>query len=53
MPSLHADPDQNMHRALGLSDRGYVLADGSVVLEGTGSQRLQSDRVRIAYLGEL
>ncbi|MBM7518591.1 ABC transporter ATP-binding protein [Nocardioides nitrophenolicus] len=44
--------EQNMHRALGLSDRGYVLADGSVVLEGTGSELLQSDRVRTAYLGE-
>jgi branched-chain amino acid transport system ATP-binding protein len=44
--------EQNMHRALNLSDRGYVLADGSVVLDGTGSELLQSDRVRTAYLGE-
>ncbi|TNM38351.1 ABC transporter ATP-binding protein [Nocardioides albidus] len=44
--------EQNMHRALSLSDRGYVLADGSVVLEGTGTELLQSDRVRTAYLGE-
>ncbi|WP_408895814.1 ABC transporter ATP-binding protein [Nocardioides sp. R1-1] len=44
--------EQNMHRALALSDRGYVLADGAVVLEGTGSELLRSDRVRTAYLGE-
>ncbi|WP_436702304.1 ABC transporter ATP-binding protein [Nocardioides sp. BYT-33-1] len=44
--------EQNMHRALGLSDHGYVLADGQIVLEGTGEELLRSDRVRSAYLGE-
>ncbi|MDQ6524861.1 ABC transporter ATP-binding protein [Nocardioides sp. LHD-245] len=44
--------EQNMHRALGLSEHGYVLADGQIVLEGTGEELLRSDRVRSAYLGE-
>lgn len=33
-----------------LSDRGYVIADGRVVLEGPWSERLVSDEVRQAYL---
>lgn len=44
--------EQNMHRALSLSDQGYVLADGQVVLTGTGEELLRSDQVRSAYLGE-
>jgi branched-chain amino acid transport system ATP-binding protein len=44
--------EQNIHRALALSDWGYVLADGSVVLEGTGRELLESNQVRSAYLGE-
>jgi branched-chain amino acid transport system ATP-binding protein len=44
--------EQNMRRALSLSDQGYVLADGQVVLSGTGAELLRSDRVRSAYLGE-
>ncbi|WP_205473627.1 ABC transporter ATP-binding protein [Nocardioides sp. SYSU D00038] len=44
--------EQNMHRALSLSDQGYVLADGRIVLTGTGAELLRSDRVRSAYLGE-
>lgn len=44
--------EQNMHRALSLSDHGYVLADGAVVLDDTGAALLESDQVRSAYLGE-
>lgn len=43
--------EQNMQQALSLSDVGYVLAEGTVVLEGTGSELLTSDQVREAYLG--
>ncbi|WP_229052434.1 ABC transporter ATP-binding protein [Aeromicrobium sp. Leaf350] len=43
--------EQNMQRSLELSDHGYVLADGRVVLAGTGAELLRSDRVREAYLG--
>ncbi|GLZ08412.1 ABC transporter ATP-binding protein [Actinomadura sp. NBRC 104412] len=43
--------EQNMQKALELSDRGYVIADGQVVLEDTGAALLRSDSVRRAYLG--
>ncbi len=43
--------EQNAVHALQLSDRGYVLENGNVVLEGTGEELLGDDRVRSAYLG--
>ena len=43
--------EQNAVHALQLSDRGYVLENGNVVLEGTGEELLSDDRVRSAYLG--
>lgn len=45
--------EQNMHRALELSDYGYVLADGRVVLDATAGKLLVSDQVRKAYLGDV
>ncbi|MCL1595253.1 MAG: ABC transporter ATP-binding protein, partial [Actinomycetia bacterium] len=43
--------EQNAVHALQLSDRGYVLENGRVVLHGTGDELLGDDRVRTAYLG--
>ncbi|KRF21054.1 ABC transporter ATP-binding protein [Nocardioides sp. Soil797] len=43
--------EQNMQKALELSDHGYVLADGRIVMSGTGEELLSSDEVRKAYLG--
>lgn len=43
--------EQNAHMALSISNRGYVLETGSIVLSGTGQQLLTSDEVRKAYLG--
>jgi branched-chain amino acid transport system ATP-binding protein len=43
--------EQNAVHALQLSDRGYVLENGSVALHGTGEELLGDDRVRTAYLG--
>jgi branched-chain amino acid transport system ATP-binding protein len=37
--------------ALELSDHGYVLETGRVVLDGTYQTLLRDDRVRKAYLG--
>jgi branched-chain amino acid transport system ATP-binding protein len=44
--------EQNAAQALALADRGYVLENGEIVLEGSGAQLLADDRVRAAYLGE-
>jgi branched-chain amino acid transport system ATP-binding protein len=44
--------EQNAAQALALADRGYMLENGEIVLEGSGAQLLADDRVRAAYLGE-
>jgi branched-chain amino acid transport system ATP-binding protein len=43
--------EQNAHQSLALSNRGYVLEIGRVVLEGPGKDLLQNPQVRKAYLG--
>lgn len=43
--------EQNVHRALQVASRGYVLELGEVVLEGTAASLLADDHVRLAYLG--
>jgi branched-chain amino acid transport system ATP-binding protein len=43
--------EQNVAESLALASRGYVLENGAVVLEGTGSALLDDDNVRRAYLG--
>jgi len=42
--------EQNAHHALRLAHRGYVLANGRVVLSGTGDELLANREVRAAYL---
>ncbi|MBM3567674.1 MAG: ABC transporter ATP-binding protein [Alphaproteobacteria bacterium] len=42
--------EQNAHHALRLAHRGYVLAQGRVVMQGSGSELLANDEVRAAYL---
>ncbi|MDZ4753268.1 MAG: ABC transporter ATP-binding protein [Phycisphaerae bacterium] len=44
--------EQNARAALKLSDRGYVLETGRVVMTDTGTALLASPRVREAYLGD-
>ncbi|WP_249776243.1 ABC transporter ATP-binding protein [Arsenicicoccus cauae] len=44
--------EQNANAALKISDVGYVLEVGKIVLRGTGQELLSSDEVRKAYLGE-
>jgi branched-chain amino acid transport system ATP-binding protein len=44
-------PEQNALRALQIGDRGYVMQDGRVVLEGNCQSLMQSDLVKRAYLG--
>jgi branched-chain amino acid transport system ATP-binding protein len=43
--------EQNVQRALGLADRGYVLEGGRVVLQGPSQQILENPHVKVAYLG--
>ncbi len=43
--------EQNVQRALGLTDRGYVLEQGRVVLQGSSRDLLENPHVKVAYLG--
>jgi branched-chain amino acid transport system ATP-binding protein len=43
--------EQNARQALTISDRGYVLENGRVVLADTGDKLLDSELVKEAYLG--
>jgi branched-chain amino acid transport system ATP-binding protein len=42
--------EQNAYHALRLAHRGYVMANGSIVMTGTGRQLLGDAQVRSAYL---
>lgn len=43
--------EQNARQALAISDRGYVLENGRVVLEDSSENLLKSELVKKAYLG--
>ncbi|WP_423461121.1 ABC transporter ATP-binding protein [Ottowia sp. VDI28] len=43
--------EQDVHRSLNMSGRGYVLEHGEIVLSGTGQELLGNERLRAAYLG--
>jgi len=43
--------EQNAQQALEMANRGYVLQDGHVVLEGTSDKLLSSEFVKKAYVG--
>ena len=43
--------EQNASMALSIADRGYVLATGEVIMEGTGRELLSDPQVIKAYLG--
>lgn len=43
--------EENIFRALSLADRGYVLENGRVVLEGSAEGLLNDEHVRQAYMG--
>ncbi len=42
--------EQNAYQALKIANRGYVLATGRVVLEGSGAELLSDPEIRAAYL---
>ncbi|WP_198470591.1 ATP-binding cassette domain-containing protein [Acetomicrobium sp. S15 = DSM 107314] len=43
--------EQNVRQSLSLADRGYVLENGRIVMEGPSAALLADDRLRQAYLG--
>jgi len=43
--------EQNVHYALELADRGYVLENGRIVMEGTGQELARSEHIKKHYLG--
>jgi branched-chain amino acid transport system ATP-binding protein len=43
--------EQNVTQTLAMCDRAYVLENGRVVLEGTGSELLENEQVKEAFLG--
>jgi len=43
--------EQNVLRSLQLSDRGYVLENGRITLDGPAADLLRSGHIKQAYLG--
>jgi len=43
--------EQNVYKALTIADRGYVIENGRMVLEGTGMELLNDEYLKTAYLG--
>jgi len=43
--------EQDVQHSLSLSDRGYVLEHGRIVMEGKGNDLLENPNIREAYLG--
>ena len=43
--------EQNVHMALALADRGYILENGRILDQGDAKVLLSSDTVKDAYLG--
>jgi len=43
--------EQNVHSALNLCDRGYVLENGRMVMEGSGEELISNPHVKKAYIG--
>jgi len=44
--------EQNIHMALNMCDRGFVVQNGRVVMSGAGKDLLADEDVRKAYLGQ-
>jgi branched-chain amino acid transport system ATP-binding protein len=43
--------EQNVVDGLGISDRGYVVENGRVTMQGGAADLLRDDKIRAAYLG--
>jgi branched-chain amino acid transport system ATP-binding protein len=43
--------EQNVQQVLEMADRGYVMENGHIVLEGSGSELLGNEHLKTHYLG--
>lgn len=43
--------EQNVNQALALADRGYVIENGEIVIEGDAKDLLNDDNLKASYLG--
>jgi branched-chain amino acid transport system ATP-binding protein len=43
--------EQNANKALKIADMGYVLETGNITMKGKGTELLQNEKVKEAYLG--
>ena len=43
--------EQNIQQTLNIASRAYVLENGTVAIEGTGEELLNSPKLKEAYLG--
>jgi branched-chain amino acid transport system ATP-binding protein len=43
--------EQNIHDSLNVADRGYVLEEGSIILEGNSRELLCNSHIKEVYLG--
>ena len=43
--------EQNVYLALSVTNRGYVMESGQIVLEGTSQELLSNEMVQRVYLG--
>jgi len=43
--------EQNIRESLNIADRGYVLEEGKIIIEGKGRELLSNDHIKEVYLG--
>ncbi len=43
--------EQNIHDSLNVADRGYVLEEGNIILEGNSRELLSNSHIKEVYLG--
>jgi len=43
--------EQNIRDSLNIADRGYVLEEGKIIIEGAGRELLSNDHIKEVYLG--
>jgi lipopolysaccharide export system ATP-binding protein len=44
--------DHNVHETLSITDRAYILIDGTIYISGTAAEIADNEEVRKRYLGE-